>query len=342
MTSSTKPSEPRNALSKRPATIRDVAKMAGVSTATVSKFINGLQRFTPAVEERLRETIAALGYRQNPLARSMVTGETRTFGLAVMDVRNPHFANIVKGANRIALEHDYNLLVVDLQERQSHERHLLEALSMRVDGLIVSSRIPDDSIDWITEIGKPVVFFGRLQRPHIMCVRTDGYQAARFLAAHVMASGRKRIAYLGFPVARWNQERLLGVKTALAEANLPVDHYAVEFPTLEGGQAVAAEVLNSPNRPDAVICFNDLVAIGFMHEAQAMGWKVPEDIAVAGFDDVPVARFMTPALTTVNMRSEEQGEAAMRCLLDAVSKGNPGSDYLFEPQLICRASTARL
>lgn len=326
---------------KRPATIRDVANAAGVSTATVSKFINGLQRFTPEVEKRLRETIDSLGYRQNPLARSMVTGETRTFGVAVLDVRNPHFANIVKGANRIALEHDYNLLVVDLQERQSHERHLLEALSLRVDGLIVSSRIPDDSIEWLTELGKPVVFFGRLQRPGIMCVRTDGFQAAYMLGKHLLETGRRRVAYLGFPVARWNHERLQGVSTAMSEAGLSVVQHSVDFPTLEGGQAAAAGLLMSGQRPDAVVCYNDLIAIGLMHEAQALGLRVPEEVAVAGFDDIPVARFMTPALTTVHMRSEEQGEAAMRCLLTAVSTGARDTDILLEPRLIPRASTAR-
>lgn len=326
---------------KRTATIRDVANAAGVSTATVSKFINGLQRFTPEVEKRLREAIEKLGYRQNPLARSMVTGETRNFGVAVLDVRNPHFANIVKGANRIALEHDYNLLVVDLQERQSHERHLLEALSMRVDGLIVSSRVPDESISWLTELGKPVVFFGRLQRPGIMCVRTDGFQAAYMLGKHLLETGRKRVAYLGFPTARWNHERLQGVSSALAEAGLSVMQHSVDYPTLEGGQAAAAGLLMSGQRPDAVVCYNDLIAIGLMHEAQQLGMRVPEDLAVAGFDDIPVARFMTPSLTTVHMRSEEQGETAMRCLINAVTTGATDTDILLEPRLIPRASTAR-
>lgn len=325
---------------KRPATIRDVANAAGVSTATVSKFINGLQRFSPEVEKRLKESIASLGYRQNPLARSMVTGETRNFGVAVLDVRNPHFANIVKGANRVALEHDYNLLVVDLEERPSHERHLLEALSMRVDGLIVSSRIPDDSIDWLTELGKPVVFFGRLKRPGIMCVRSDGFQAAYMLGQHLLETGRRRIAYLGFHAARWNLERLSGLSTALSEAGLTPQQHSVELPTLEGGQRAAAGLLMSGQRPDAVVCYNDLIAIGLMHEAQALGLNVPQDVAVAGFDDIPVARFLTPSLTTVSMRSEEQGEAAMRCLINAVGTGSTNTDILLEPHLVPRASTA--
>lgn len=328
---------------KRPPTIRDVAAAAGVSTATVSKFINGLQHFTPEVEQRLAAAISSLGYRLNQQARSMVTGQTRTFGLAVQDVRNPHFANIIKGANRVALEHDYNLLVVDVQERAAHERHLLEALSGRVDGLIVSSRLPDESLLWLSELGKPVVFFGRRDAPGIRCVRTDGHRAAYMLGRHLVETGRRRITYLGFPAARWDGERLAGLAEALAESTLTAQTHAVDMPTMEGGQREASALLLASQRPDAVVCYNDLIAIGLMHEAQSLGIRVPEDVAIAGFDDVPVAAYMHPALTTVNMRSEEQGEAAMRLLLDAVRGGTQGSsDILLEPRLVPRASTARV
>jgi DNA-binding LacI/PurR family transcriptional regulator len=328
---------------KRPPTIREVAAAAGVSIATVSKFINGQQRFSPEVEERLRQAIATLGYRLNPQARSMVTGRTRSFGLAVLDIRNPHFANIVKGANRVALESDYSLLVVDLEERPTHERSLLEALSSRVDGLIVSSRIPDDSIAWLAELGKPVVLFGQRPRPDIRCVRTDGYRGAYLLSQHLLKGGRKRVAYLGFPNARWNAERLTGLRSGMSEQGHTVSEFTVEWPTMDGGQQAAAAILAAQPRPDAVVAYNDLVAIGFMSEATRLGVKVPQDIAVAGFDDIPVARHMHPALTTVNMRSEEQGEAAMRLLLDALrNKSMSGDDILLEPQLIPRASTASL
>lgn len=326
---------------KRPSTIRDVAAAAGVSTATVSKFINGLQRFSPEVEKRLAESIAKLGYRLNQQARSMVTGRTRSFGLAVQDVRNPHFANIIKGANRIALEQDYNLLVVDVQERASHERHLLEALSGRVDGLIVSSRLPDEALLWLTELGKPVVFFGRRDAVGIRCVRTDGHLAAYMLGRHLVDTGRRRIAWLGFPGSRWNNERLAGLSEALAMNDLVPMVFEVDTPGMEGGQRQASSLLMGGERPDAVVCYNDLVAIGLMHETQALGLRVPEDVAIAGFDDIPVAAFMHPALTSVNMRSEEQGEMAMRLLLEAMAGGTDASDILMEPRLMPRASTNR-
>lgn len=328
---------------KRPPTIRDVAAQAGVSTATVSKYINGVQHFTPEVEKRLNEVIARLGYRLNQQARSMVTGKTRCFGVAVQDVRNPHFANIIKGANRVALEQDYNLLVVDVQEREEYERHVLEALSGRVDGLIVSSRLPDESLTWLEELGKPVVFFGRRDMPGMRCVRTDGRRGAYMLGRHLLETGRRRIVYLGFPASRWDAERIAGINEALAGTDVQVQTYPVESPDMEGGQRAASGVLMAGPRPDAVIAYNDLVAIGFMHAAQILGVQVPNEVAITGFDDIPVAAYMHPALTTVNMRSEEQGETAMRLLLDAVSK-DPGRprDVLFEPLLVPRASTARV
>lgn len=325
---------------KRPATIKDVANAAGVSIATVSKFINGQQRFSAPVEAKLTEVIATLGYRINHQARSMVTGKTRTLGLAILDVRNPHFANIVKGANRVALAHDYNLLVVDLEERPDHERHLLEALSGRVDGLIVSSRVPDEAISWLSDIGKPVVFFGQLQREGVHCVRTDGHSAAGMIGRHLIELGRKRVTYLGFPRARWNAEREAGLREVLAEAGQELAVHAVESPTLEGGQLACAGLLMGGLRPDAVVAYNDLIAIGLMHEAQALGLRIPTDVAVAGFDNIPVSRFMHPALTTVDMRSESQGEAAMQLLLEVIGGKEDAANLLFEPRLVSRASTA--
>lgn len=324
---------------KRPATIRDVASAAGVSTATVSKFINKLQRFSPEVEANIRAAIESLEYRQNPLARSMVTGLTRTVGLAIQDVRNPHFANIVKGAGRVALAHDYSLLVTDIDEGASGVSAMLDALSRRVDGLIVSSRIADESIDWLARQGKPVVFFGKLERENVCCVHTDGHQAAFLLGEHLLTLGRREVAYVGFAAARWNLERLAGLRDALVPAGIEPRVFNAEHPTMEGGEQAAQRVLESLPRPQVVVCYNDMVAIGLMHKAQAMGLRVPQDVAFAGFDDIPIAHYMNPPLTTVDMRSEQQGEAAMAHLLGAIVTKRLTGDILLEPHLVVRGST---
>lgn len=323
----------------RQATIRDVAEAAKVSTATVSKFINGLQHFTPEVEERVRQAIDALGYKQNRAARSMVTGKTGAIGLAVLDLGNPYFTNIVKGANRMALAHNLDLLVVDLEENLGREHHLLETLSARTDGLIVSYRISDTSISHFRETGKPVVYFGKLERPDIMSVRSDGYQAAKLQGQHLAETGHKHIAYIGYSGARWNADRIRGLTDALQGTDITLTIHNAGTPTMEGGRSVAAAVLHQ--EPDAVAACNDLVALGFMHVAQTHGRHIPDDIAVIGIDNIPYAEFSNPALTSVDMRSERLGEFAVHRLLELIN--NPAEskdDIVLEPRLIVRGSTS--
>ena len=167
-------SAPMAPTSPRPPTMRDVARTAGVSTATVSRYVNGLQRFTEATEARLRDAIDSLGFSVDPVARSMITGRTHTVAVVILDIRNPHFTGIVKGANRKAQQLGYNLLFVDTGERQSAEAGMLRELSRRVDGLIVSSRMPDADLSTLRDLDKPVVFFGRASQVGVHSVSADG------------------------------------------------------------------------------------------------------------------------------------------------------------------------
>ena len=326
---------------KRSATIRDVARVADVSTATVSRFINGAQKFTPATEERLRAAIETLGYRVDPLARSMITGRTRTVAVVILDIRNPHFTGIVKGANRKALELGYNLLFVDTAERQSGEVGMLRELSRRVDGLIVSSRMPNSDLSALRDLQKPVVFFGRAAGPGVHSVSADGRSAAGMMARHLVDLGHRKIAYLGYPLARWDSERKAGVTEALAEVGLSPICFSAEAPTLEAGEKAVGDVLMGSDRPDAVICFNDLLAIGFMSQAQVAGVRIPEQVSVAGFDDIPFSRYTSPSLTTVDMQSEAMGELALVRLLELIEGTLVASDETLRPRLVLRASTAR-
>jgi DNA-binding LacI/PurR family transcriptional regulator len=328
-------------MKKTSPTIRDVAAAAGVSVATVSKYTNGSQRFSAPVEAKLKSAIESLGYRSNPLARSMITGETRTIGLAILDIRNPHFTNIVKGANRIALQNDYTLLLVDTEESQARERPLIEALAQRVDGMIVSSRMPDDSVQWMLELHKPVVLFGRNPNFPIPSVGTDSYLAAYMLARHLVNQGHRQFAYLGFGQSRWNDERIRGVQACLDEQGLTATVYDAAAPSPQAGERACSAIMLGPQRPDAVICYNDLIALGFIKEARALGFALPQDVSIAGFDNVPYGEYASPALTTVDLQSERMGELAMLKLIDALA-GKSDSEYsLLEPRLVVRESTPR-
>lgn len=319
-------------------TIRDVATAAGVSTATVSKYVNGAQRFSPAVEATIKSVIDELGYRSNPLAQSMITGRTKTIGLSVLDVSNPHFTSIVKGANRVALEHGYTLLLVDIDETPSRERTLLEALSRRVDGMLVFSRLPEQDMEWMVKLDKPLVFFGRLTHLKLPCVGSDDSRGGYMMAQHLVAMGHKRVAYMGFSRSRRDEERMGGIRACLESHGLPLLTYDGSAPTALEGERMSSSIMLGAQHPDAIVCYNDLMALGFMKEVQTLGFRVPEDISVAGFDNIQFGRYTAPPLTTVDLQSEQMGVVGMNKLLAAIA-GDDSVDFtMIEPQLILRSS----
>lgn len=328
-------------MAKKPPTIRDVAAAANVSTATVSKFINGAQKFSPTVEATLRAVIEELGYRSNPFAQSMITGKTKAIGLSILDVSNPHFTSIVKGVNRIATEHGYTVLLVDMDENIDREKPLLEALSRRVDGMIIFSRLAETQLDWITKLGKPIVFFGRLTHLSLPSVGSDDHLGAYMLAKHLVSLGHKRIAYLGFDKSRRNEERMEGIRACLTENKLSLETFNSHSPSTREGERLCSSIMMGATHPDALICYNDLLALGFMKAAQSFNFDIPKDISVAGFDNIEYGRYTSPTLTTVDLQSESMGIEAMKKLLLTID-GDQNNDFtMVEPQLILRSSTAK-
>ncbi|MEO8102675.1 MAG: LacI family DNA-binding transcriptional regulator [Betaproteobacteria bacterium] len=323
-------------------TIRDVAAMAGVSIATVSKFINSTQRFTAGVERRIQAAIEQLEYHSNPLARSMITGKTGSVGVAILDICNPHFTNMVKGANRVALEHGYNLLFVDTEESQAREDELLQALSRRVDGLIVSSRMPEEDLARVLAFGKPVVFAGRPAPAGVPSIGIDAFAAAYMIGELLVKQGHRHIAYVGFAPARPDKERMRGLSECLEAHGLPLIRYEVRGPTIAEGERVCSTVVLRKDKPDAVVCYNDMVAIGFMGVAKSLGINIPADMSVVGIDNIPFGRFTSPALTTVDTQSERLGEEAMQLLFRQIAGDHPADagHMLLEPRLVMRESTA--
>jgi DNA-binding LacI/PurR family transcriptional regulator len=326
---------------KKKPTIRDVAAHAGVSIATVSKFINSTQRFTAPVERKIRAAIDELEYQSNPLARSMITGKTGSVGVAILDICNPHFTNIVKGANRVALEHGYNLLFVDTEESQARENELLEALSRRVDGMVVSTRMPEDQLGRVLDYGKPVVFSGRPAPAGVPSIGIDAYAAAFMIGELLVKQGHRNIAYLGFAPARPDKERMRGLSECLDAYGLPFTRYEVEGPTMPEGERVCSTVVLGKQKPDAVVCYNDMVAVGFMGAAKSLGISIPGDMSVVGIDNIPYGRFTSPPLTTVDTQSERLGEEGMRLLLRQIAgEHDPKAGHItLEPRLVMREST---
>jgi LacI family transcriptional regulator len=325
---------------KKKPTIRDVASRAGVSIATVSKFINATQRFSSAVERRVQAAIDELQYHSNPLARSMITGKTGAIGVVILDIGNPHFTNLVKGANRVALENGYNLLFVDTDENQAHEEELLDALTRRVDGLIVSTRMPEEQLDRLLSLGKPGVLSGRAAPRGFASIGIDAQSAAFMIGELLVKQGHRHVGYLGFAPARPDAERMRGLGASLAAHGLKLTRFEVGGPTIVEGERVSSQVLLRKEKLDAVVCYNDMVAIGFMGGARALGISIPDDLSVVGIDNIPFGRFTSPALTTVDVQSERLGEEGMRLLLRQIQGEDPAPAHVtIEPRLVMRDST---
>jgi DNA-binding LacI/PurR family transcriptional regulator len=320
-------------------TIHDVARAAKVSISTVSKFLNGLQNFSPEVEERISKAVNKLGYKQNPMARSMATGKTGMIGLVIMDIYNPNFVNMIKGANRVALANNYNLLIMDLEESNDRQ-YLFEALSRRVDGLIVNIQTAETDLKWIQKIEKPVIVLGISPDKKIPDVHANGYKAAILAGNHLLELGRKKIAYVGNPKMVWNKYRIRGLLKAFKDSKVEFDVFDVPLLTMEAGRDAAVRIISSHDRPDAIVGCNDILTIGLMHGVHEMGFSVPEDIAMVGFDNIPVSGYVHPALTTIDMFSETAGEAATKSIISMINdkKFDPGKIHI-ELKLVVRGST---
>ncbi|KQT14197.1 LacI family DNA-binding transcriptional regulator [Ramlibacter sp. Leaf400] len=329
---------------RRAATIRDVAQAAAVSTATVSKFVNGGQRFSREVEARITAAIQQLGYRTNPLARGMITGRTGNLGIVILDIRNPHFTSLVKGASRVAAEAGMNLLFADAAESREPELALLQALFPQVDGLIVSARMPGAVVDWLREsAGKPVVFYGGpAPQPGLHSVGCDNHASGLMLGRHLRELGHRRISYVGFSAARWSEDRWQGLRDAFQGTQASLRHFDVPAPVAEEGERIASSVLLDAQTPEAVVAYNDLLALGLLSEARALGFRVPQQVSIAGFDNIAYGRYVTPSLTSVDIGSEATGEVAARHLL-ALLAGEPNLALheTVATRLVARDSTAR-
>jgi len=328
---------------KRPATLRDVAQVAGVSTATVSKFVNGIQRFTAEVEARISQAVGELGYSLNPMARGMITGQTGNVGIVILDIRNPHFTSMVKGASRAAAAAGLNLIIADAAESTLPELGVLQSLTRRVDGLIVSARLPQPVIAALLDSGTPVVFYGLpASYPGSHVVGCDSFTAGLMLGRHLRELGHRRICYLGFSGARWSHERAQGLQKAfegVKDGRVRVVDAA--GPSTEDAERLASSVLLSQEMDDAIVGYNDLMALGVLLEARALGIRVPEQLSVAGFDNIAYGRLSSPALTSVDMMGEDTGDLAMRRLVSVIRGETVATDGDVLPsRIVVRESTA--
>jgi LacI family transcriptional regulator len=302
-------------------TIKDVARAAGVSVATVSRVQNGSALVKETTRRRVGEVAERMGYSPHGAARSLITSRTNTLGVLLPDLHGEFFSEVIRGIDQTAQRHGHHLLVSSSHEDRSAVETALRSMRGRVDGLIVMWPEMDSTAVPNLPAGFPVVLLSAPIGPHGFDVITvANYEGAYAMVCHLLDLGHRRIAIIkGIEGNADAAERLRGYRGALASAGLSslAVEVAGDFNEASGYRA-ANELLQSELRPTAIFAANDAMAIGALSALRDAGLRVPDDIALAGFDDIPMARYLEPALSSVHVDISALGERATLRLLAAV------------------------
>jgi LacI family transcriptional regulator len=318
------------ASSTRQPTIRDVARLAGVSTATVSRILSGVGEARPATRARVRAAVEELDYRPSGIARSLKLGSTGTIGLIVTDILNPYFPELVRAIEDAARTRNLAVMLCNGQEDADREAAYLDLLSgRRVDGIIVASgSLSERHGQWLRSAPVPVVLVNcRLADGSPPAALTDNHAAARLATQHVLDLGHRTIGHItGRPSDAATGDRLAGVRAAIAAAGLPEDSLEIVVGDghSTGGERGMRELLVT-GRVTAVVCYNDLTAVGAIRVIRDHGLSVPGDMSVVGFDDIDLARLVDPPLTTVGQDTEAMGRWAVEHLVGNIAGGQRGA-----------------
>lgn len=329
--------------------LREIARRALVSVSTVSRTINHVPTVDPVLARRVRRVIEKIGYYPNTPARAVVCGRSRTFGLIVSRITNPFFPEIVQTFEELGVEHKYEILLSstarDPYRLEIAARRMIER---RVDGVAILTFGGEERlIELLTRRNVPVfVVDSDSPGPQLKTVQIDYQHGIRQAVQHLAALGHVRIAFISGPT-HFNTvvKRKTAFEECMREITLEVcptlliegDH------TMESGIKAMSELADLAYRPTAVICSNDMTAIGVMRQAFQMGLSIPQDLSVVGFDDIRLAQFMIPPLTTVRMSQREVASIAFRALLDSVEcpeEASPTKAYAMRTNLVLRSSTA--
>ncbi|MGH3656940.1 MAG: LacI family DNA-binding transcriptional regulator, partial [Micromonosporaceae bacterium] len=328
--------------------LQDVAVRAGVSMKTVSNVINDFPHVTVHTRERVMKAIEELGYQPNLSARNLARGRSGVIALAVPELDMPYFAELSRLVLEAAERHGWVVLIEQTKGRRDHEQRVVSgAFPQRLDGLIfspVATRISDLRQRRDTT---PLVLLGEhLSRGPADHISIDNVAAARAATEHLISLGRRRIAVIGSSSSGRgaSQRRLEGYKQALTHAGLPIDRSRIlPAATYRGevGATAMAKLLELPEPPDAVFCFTDWLALGALRTLRLRGYRVPDDVAVVGFDDIPYGRIATPSLSTISPDKKQIAELAVDRLAERVGNRRPPEPREIDAgfELIPREST---
>ncbi|PKV89277.1 LacI family DNA-binding transcriptional regulator [Streptomyces sp. TLI_146] len=325
------------------ASIKDVAARAGVSVATVSRVLNSHPSVSPEARARVLAAVDALGYRPNAVARSLRTDQTRTLGLVISDVLNPYFTELARSVEEEARALGYSVIIGNADERpELQDHHVRTLLDRRIDGLLVS---PTDGGSPLmldaARAGTPMVFVDRwIPGVDVPVVRADGRAAIRDLVAHLYGLGHRRLAIIAGPAATTTgSERVEAFRDALREHRLALPEACIghgDFQADSGRRSTEA-FLALPEPPEVVFAADNLMALGALDAIRAHGLRVPHDIGLAAFDDIPWFVHTDPPITAIAQPTKELGRAAVRALVDRI-EGRPPQSVTLPARLVARSS----
>jgi LacI family transcriptional regulator len=324
----------------------DVAKHAGVSRATASLVVRNSNLITPETHERVRASMKALGYIYNQSAGSLRSQKTKTLGMVIADISNPFYAQLASGIEWACYQQDFLTIFADSAEDGERQRMIIERLIQHNVAGVFLSASGDRSADDLVALGTagiPAVQIMRhVERQNVPYVGPDNIAGIQLGIDHVVSLGKRNIAFIGGPPGKSSsEERLHGFKKGMSKHKLKVRKGFIQSSAISRHEAmnVALTLLNLPERPDAIICYNDLMAFGAMLAMQRLGMTPGKHVALVGFDDIPESSLWTPSLTTVSIDARNIGRLAARVLLDKIA--NPHRvprDIIVDPQLIVRES----
>lgn len=327
-------------------TIKDVARTAGVSIATVSRILNGSAGVSEELAARVNAAVDMLEYRPNAVARALKERKSRSIGLVIPDIENPFFPSLVRGAEDAARQQGYAVILCNTDGNAVEEDRYIQFLfSKQVDGILFIGGIESQgNLEMLADLPVPVVTLDRRAATgKLSAVVYDNYQGAILAVEHLIKTGRKKIAFISGPLKSSSSiDRRRGFTDTLAKFSLPVNEKLtfVGNYSFDSGYQAAKELIEKKESFDAIFAANDMMAIGAIEALLEASIRVPEDVAIVGFDDIRLAFWHKPSLTTVRQPAYEMGQAAVAMLIKQMSSISAEVlEHKFLPELIVRKST---
>ncbi|HEU67798.1 MAG TPA: LacI family transcriptional regulator [Candidatus Acetothermia bacterium] len=328
-------------------TIKDLARAAGVSPATVSRALNDSPLLRAETKACIRRLAIEFGYEKNELARGLVTGTSGAIGLIVPDITNPFFADVARGVGEAARARGYGVLLCTTEGDPVLERSHMHLLRRkRVDGLVLTSATADDPhLQDLIRAALPFVLVSRLVRAlDAPFVVGDDRHGARLAVEHLISLGHRKIGFIGGPKdVQPSQDRMEAYQEVLAEHGLPLHRRWAVFASFaqEAGRDWGRTLLSQNDRPTAIFAANDMIALGVMEAAEELGLTIPGDLSLVGFNDISYASLPRIQLTTVAQPTQEMGRIAAEHLLGAIERGRQRRlARILRPRLVVRRTTA--